>query len=95
LTINGCFFDSKENAGYGDIGVPYTESQIASGLDDLRKQAVAIEENLKNDPDFVKVTITKEKSRSQRREICSNERKRNCLIAYMQRLGTDIKVKII
>jgi cytochrome c oxidase cbb3-type subunit I/II len=40
------------------LGVPYTESQIASGLDDLRKQAVAIEENLKNDPDFVKV-ITK------------------------------------
>jgi hypothetical protein len=33
-------------------------SQIASGFTDLRKQAVAIEENLKNDPDFVKV-ITK------------------------------------
>jgi hypothetical protein len=25
----------------------HTEAQIASGLDDLRKQAVAIEENLK------------------------------------------------
>jgi cytochrome c oxidase cbb3-type subunit I/II len=43
----------------------YTESQIASGLDDLRKQAVAIEENLKNDPDFVKER-KQEKSRQRR-----------------------------
>jgi cytochrome c oxidase cbb3-type subunit I/II len=40
-----------------DIGVPYTEVKLQV-VYDLRKQAVAIEENLKNDPDFVKV-ITK------------------------------------
>jgi cytochrome c oxidase cbb3-type subunit I/II len=55
---------------HGDIGVPYTESQIASGLDDLRKQAVAIEESLKNDPDFVKVmTKARKKPKPEERNL--------------------------
>ena len=77
------------------LGVPYTESQIASGLDDLRKQAVAIEENLKNDPDFVKSYNESKKKAEARGEkfVPMNEREIVALIAYMQRLGTDIKVK--
>jgi cytochrome c oxidase cbb3-type subunit I/II len=77
------------------LGVPYTEAQIASGLDDLRKQAVAIEENLKNDPDFVKSYDESKKKAEARGEkfVPMNEREIVALIAYMQRLGTDIKVK--
>lgn len=37
------------------LGVPYSDAQVANGLKDLRTQAIAIEESLKNDPDFVKV----------------------------------------
>jgi cytochrome c oxidase cbb3-type subunit I/II len=79
------------------LGVPYTEAQIASGLDDLRKQAIAIEENLKNDPDFVKSYDESKKKAEARGEkfVPMNEREIIALIAYMQRLGTDIKVKDI
>jgi cytochrome c oxidase cbb3-type subunit I/II len=79
------------------LGVPYTEAQIASGLDDLRKQAIAIEENLKNDPDFVKSYDESKKKAEARGEkfVPMNEREIVALIAYMQRLGTDIKVKDI
>jgi cytochrome c oxidase cbb3-type subunit I/II len=51
---------------------------------------------LKNDPDFVKV-ITKARKKEARGEkfVPMNEREIVALIAYMQRLGTDIKVKII
>nr|WP_315211110.1 cytochrome-c oxidase, cbb3-type subunit I [uncultured Flavobacterium sp.] len=77
------------------LGVPYTEAQIASGLDDLRKQAIAIEESLKNDPDFVKSYDESKKKAEARGEkfVPMNEREIVALIAYMQRLGTDIKVK--
>jgi cytochrome c oxidase cbb3-type subunit I/II len=77
------------------LGVPYTEAQVASGLDDLRKQAVAIEESLKNDPDFVKSYDESKKKAEARGEkfVPMNEREIVAMIAYMQRLGTDIKVK--
>jgi cytochrome c oxidase cbb3-type subunit I/II len=64
----------------------HTESQIASGLDDLRKQAVAIEENLKNDR-FCK-SYTKARKKQKEERICSNERREIvALIAYMQETG--------
>ena len=77
------------------LGVPYTEAQVASGLDDLRKQAIEIEESLKNDPDFVKSYEDSKKKAEARGEkfIPMNEREIVAMIAYMQRLGTDIKVK--
>ena len=77
------------------LGVPYTEAEVASGLDDLRKQAIAIEESLKNDPDFVKsYEESKAKAKAKGEEfVPMNEREIVAMIAYMQRLGTDIKVK--
>jgi cytochrome c oxidase cbb3-type subunit I/II len=36
------------------LGVPYTDTDIANAQANLRAQATKIEENLKNDPDFVK-----------------------------------------
>jgi cytochrome c oxidase cbb3-type subunit I/II len=77
------------------LGVPYTDAEVASGLDDLRKQAIAIEESLKNDPDFVKSYEESKQKAAARGEkfVPMNEREIVALIAYMQRLGTDIKVK--
>ena len=77
------------------LGVPYTEAEVAGGLDNLRKQAIAIEESLKNDPDFVKsYEESKAKAKARGEEfVPMNEREIVAMIAYMQRLGTDIKVK--
>jgi cytochrome c oxidase cbb3-type subunit I/II len=77
------------------LGVPYTKDQITNGLKDLRTQAIAIEESLKNDPDFVKSYEDSKKKAIAKGEkfIPMNEREIVALIAYIQRLGMDIKVK--
>ncbi len=80
------------------LGVPYDEpgeAQIANALKDLRVQAIKIEESLKNDPDFVKSYDESKKKAEARGEkfVPMNEREIVALIAYIQRLGTDIKVK--
>ena len=77
------------------LGVPYTDAQIANAEKDLRAQAVKIEESLKNDPDFVKSYDNSKKKAEARGEkfVPMNEREIVALIAYIQRLGTDIKVK--
>jgi cytochrome c oxidase cbb3-type subunit I/II len=77
------------------LGVPYTDEQIANGQKDLRAQALKIEESLKNDPDFVKSYDGSKKKAEARGEkfVPMNEREIVALIAYIQRLGTDIKVK--
>jgi len=77
------------------LGVPYTDAQIASAPNDLRTQALKIEESLKSDPDFVKSYDNSKKKAEARGEkfVPMNEREIVALIAYIQRLGTDIKVK--
>ncbi|TRX16390.1 cytochrome-c oxidase, cbb3-type subunit I [Flavobacterium franklandianum] len=77
------------------LGVPYTEAQVANAEKDLRTQAVRIEESLKNDPDFVNSYDNSKKKAEARGEkfVPMNEREIVALIAYIQRLGTDIKVK--
>jgi cytochrome c oxidase cbb3-type subunit I/II len=77
------------------LGVPYTPEQVANATKDLRAQAVKIEESLKNDPDFVKSYEESKKKAAAKGEkfVPMNEREIIALIAYMQRLGTDIKVK--
>jgi cytochrome c oxidase cbb3-type subunit I/II len=77
------------------LGVPYTDAQVANGLKDLRAQAIKIEERLKNDPDFVKSYEESRKKAAAKGEVFvpMNEREIVALIAYIQRLGTDIKVK--
>jgi cytochrome c oxidase cbb3-type subunit I/II len=80
------------------LGVPYDEpgeAQIANALKDLRVQAIKIEESLKNDPDFVKSYDNSKKKAEARGEkfVPMNQREIVALIAYIQRLGTDIKVK--
>ena len=60
------------------LGVPYTDAQIASAVDDLKAQAATIAGNLKTQLPNRAGDINEE------REIVA-------LIAYLQRVGTDIR----
>jgi cytochrome c oxidase cbb3-type subunit I/II len=77
------------------LGVPYTPEEVANAQRTLREQAVKIEKNLESDPDFVKSYEDSRKKAAAKGEkfIPMNEREIVALIAYIQRLGTDIKVK--
>ena len=77
------------------LGVPYTDEEIANARQAIQEQGLKIEENLKNDPDFVKSYEASKKAAHENGEtfVPMNEREITALIAYLQRLGTDIKVK--
>ena len=77
------------------LGVPYTEEEIANAQASMEEQAIQIEENLYADPDFVKSYEADKKYAAGKRIRFVEMRNREivALIAYLQRLGTDIKVK--
>ncbi|ESU25197.1 putative bifunctional cbb3-type cytochrome c oxidase subunit I/II [Flavobacterium enshiense DK69] len=77
------------------LGVPYSEQDIANAKQSIAKQSEMIEKNLTNDPDFVKSYEESKKNAQARGErfIPMKDREIVALIAYLQRLGTDIKVK--
>ncbi len=77
------------------LGVPYTEEDIANARESIRIQSEQIEKNLENDPDFVKSYEESKKNAQVRGEefVPMSQREITALIAYMQRLGTDIRVK--
>jgi len=89
---NGYYFDEnskgketltqKKMEAMVELGVPYTKEQIINAPKNMRAQADKIENNLRQDPEFVK---NYGNSNIQNKEIVA-------LIAYLQRLGTDIKV---
>ena len=58
-------------------------------------QSAQIEKNLSNDPDFVKSYEASKKAAAARGEefVPMKDREIVALISYLQRLGTDIKVK--
>ncbi|WP_299441321.1 cytochrome-c oxidase, cbb3-type subunit I [uncultured Aquimarina sp.] len=77
------------------LGVPYTSEEIARAQKWMDEQATQIEKNLYDDPDFAK---TYEADKKYAKEngldfIEMRDREVIALIAYIQRLGTDIKVK--
>ncbi len=77
------------------LGVPYTTEEIARAQEWMDEQATQIEKNLYTDPDFAK---TYEADKKYAKEngldfIEMRDREVVALIAYIQRLGTDIKVK--
>ncbi|GAA4275446.1 cytochrome-c oxidase, cbb3-type subunit I [Aquimarina mytili] len=77
------------------LGVPYTPEEIAKAQQWMDEQATTIEKNLYSDPDFAK---TYEADKKYAKEngldfIEMRDREVIALIAYIQRLGTDIKVK--
>ncbi len=77
------------------LGVPYTEEEIINAQKNMDEQGTKIEENLYNDPDFAK-SYEDDKKFSYENNlpfIDMKDREIVALIAYLQRLGTDIKVK--
>ncbi len=65
------------------LGVPYTQFELDKAIYLLKNQAKDIENNLRQDPEFVKNYGT---AQIENKEIVA-------LIAYLQRLGTDIKAE--
>ncbi|GGB80193.1 bifunctional cbb3-type cytochrome C oxidase subunit I/II [Flavobacterium suaedae] len=78
-----------------ELGVPYTEEDIANAQKSIAEQSAKIEENLHTDPDFVKSYEDSRKAAKARGEefVAMKDREIVALIAYLQRLGTDIKIK--
>ena len=77
------------------LGVPYTDEEVANAMQSIEAQSAAIEKNLHADPDFVKAYEESKKNALARGEefVPMKDREIVALIAYLQRLGTDIKVK--
>jgi cytochrome c oxidase cbb3-type subunit I/II len=77
------------------LGVPYTEEDIANAQKTMDEQALKIEKNLYMDPDFAKNYEADKKYAADNglEFVEMRDREIVSLIAYLQRLGTDIKVK--
>jgi cytochrome c oxidase cbb3-type subunit I/II len=77
------------------LGVPYTDAEVANAQKQIQTQSQMIENNLKGDPDFVK-SYEKSKAKAAANGevfVPMHQREIVALISYIQRLGTDIKVK--
>ncbi|MBO6607017.1 cytochrome-c oxidase, cbb3-type subunit I [Psychroserpens sp.] len=74
------------------LGVPYSEDDIANAQESMLAQGTQIEKNLYTDPDFAK-TYEADKAAGGEDFIEMRNREIVAIIAYLQRLGTDIKVK--
>ncbi len=74
------------------LGVPYTEEEIANAQQSMTEQGIQIEKNLYADPDFAS-SYESDKLAGGDDFIEMRDREIVALIAYLQRLGTDIKVK--
>ena len=77
------------------LGVPYSDEEIANARTDMKEQSLTIVENLYQDPAFEENYESDKKAATANGESFTpmNEREIVALIAYLQRLGTDIKVK--
>jgi len=77
------------------LGVPYTDEEVAGARESIAKQAAKIQQNLQSDPDYVKSYEESRKQAAAKGEnfVPMEKREIVALIAYIQRLGTDIKVK--
>jgi len=77
-----------------DLGVPYTPEDIARAQEWMTEQGTSIEENLYTDPDFAKnYEANKANAKENNVEFVEmRNREIVALIAYIQRLGTDIKI---
>ncbi|WP_420402070.1 cytochrome-c oxidase, cbb3-type subunit I [Flagellimonas sp.] len=77
------------------LGVPYTEEDIANAPQSMAEQAEAIEKNLYTDPEFAKTYEADKQYAADNGEDFVEMRDREivALIAYLQRLGTDIKMQ--
>lgn len=74
------------------LGVPYSEEDIANAQQSMLEQGTQIEKNLYSDPDFA-ATYEADKQAGGQDFVEMRNREIVAIIAYLQRLGTDIKVK--
>ncbi|PTX41653.1 cytochrome c oxidase cbb3-type subunit I/II [Christiangramia gaetbulicola] len=77
------------------LGVPYTDEEIENAQALMTQQGTQIEKNLYNDPDFVSSYEADKKYAEENGLEFTEMRDREivALIAYLQRLGTDIKAE--
>ncbi len=77
------------------LGVPYTEEEIGRAQEWMLEQGTQIEQNLFSDPDFQKTYEADKQAAAESGQEFIEMRNREvvAIIAYLQRLGTDIKVK--
>ncbi|MGA1226163.1 MAG: cytochrome-c oxidase, cbb3-type subunit I [Tamlana sp.] len=77
------------------LGVAYSEDDIANAQINMLEQGSTIEENLYTDPDFVKAYEADKKYAQENGEAFIEMKNREivAVIAYLQRLGTDIHVE--
>jgi len=73
------------------IGVPYSDQDIANAQKSMLEQGLIIEKNLYSDPDFVE-TYEADKAAAGDAFVEMRNREIVAIIAYLQRLGTDINV---
>lgn len=77
------------------LGVPYTDEDISNAQQSMATQAEQIEKNLYSDPEFAR-TYEADKQYAEENGLPfveMRDREIVGLIAYLQRLGTDIKVQ--
>ncbi|AFU69480.1 cytochrome cbb3 oxidase fused subunits CcoN and CcoO [Psychroflexus torquis ATCC 700755] len=77
------------------LGVPYSLDEVERAQEWMAEQGAQIEKNLYADPDFVKTYEADKKYAAENGEDFVEMRNREvvALIAYLQRLGTDLKIK--
>ncbi|MFV0564791.1 MAG: cytochrome-c oxidase, cbb3-type subunit I [Flavobacteriaceae bacterium] len=77
------------------LGVPYTDEDIANAQASMTEQGTKIEQNLYSDPDFVTAYEGDKKFNEENGYAFVEMKNREivALIAYLQRLGTDINVE--
>jgi len=77
------------------LGVPYSDEEITNARVHMKEQSSKIVENLYQDPAFAENYDADKKEAETNGELFTpmNEREIVAMIAYLQRLGTDIKVK--
>jgi len=74
------------------LGVPYTDADIENAQQHMLEQGTQIEKNLYTDPDFA-ASYEADKKAGGSEFVEMRNREITAVIAYLQRLGTDIKVK--
>ncbi|NQX81487.1 MAG: cytochrome-c oxidase, cbb3-type subunit I [Flavobacteriaceae bacterium] len=77
------------------LGVPYTDSEVRNALISVEEQSAIIEANLMQDPVFEEnYNSDKAEAQANGEEFTPISKKEiTAMIAYLQRLGTDIKVE--
>lgn len=88
-------YTEKKMTVLSKLGVEYTEEDIENAYASMDEQGAKIESNLKEDPEFRR-SYEADKEYAEENGlpfIEMKDREITALIAYLQRLGTDIKIK--